>query len=221
MKRALQYTILLAIPALCALGVSVRASDVIPRLFAYRDFTPIDFSEAVNHFVSLGENAAVEELEKLALHRDQRGEFNNDERVGWICRVLFEGRDGRALRAPKFGVLEFLPPRDLMATNWPQFPVTKSGSTYFVLWEGYISLQGSPQFENPKTYIEYCRQNGVFRERPVAVPSKEKAREDLATLKASAAWKSIKWTYDYNGKHCVLDEAFVWKFIESQSRRLQ
>ena len=201
------------------------ACGEVPRLFTKTDFTPIDFAEAVNHFVGLGEYAAVKELEKLASQgaytKSQWEGFGFNERVGWMCRVLFEGRNERALRPPTFGVLEFLPPPDLMTTNWPQFPIAKSGSTYFVLWEGYITVSGQSGLEDAKTYIEYCRQNGVFRKRPVTGPTKEKALEDLAALKASAAWKSIKWTYNYNGSPCVLDEGFVWKFIESQANRIR
>lgn len=196
----------------------------VPLLFTTPNFTSADFAEAVNHFVALGEDGALKELEQLAseggsYHVYQVGEkegFYYPERVGWMCRVLFEGRDGQALRSPKFGVLDQLPPSDLMVTNWPQFPVARSGSTYFVLWEGDITISGEIGLDDPKNYIEYCRQNGVFRQKRITVPAKKKALKDLAALKTSAAWRSIKWTYYYNGSTAVLDEGIVWKFIESQ-----
>lgn len=199
------------------------ACGAVPRLFEAKDYTPIDFAEAVNHFVNLGEKNAIAELEKLS---SEGQEYNSNgvsvgERVGWMCRVLFEGKDGQALRTPKFGVLEFLPPPDLMTINWPQFPIAKSGSTYFVLWEGYITIGGDPGLEEPSAYIQYCRQNGVFRKRLVTVPTSSKALEDLAALKTSEAWKSIKWSYIYQGTKCTLSEQYVWTFIEGQANRIK
>lgn len=197
------------------------ACGSVPRLFEAKAYTPIDFAEAVNHFVNLGEKNAIAELEKLS---SERQKYNSNgisvvERVGWMCRVLFEGKGGQALRAPKFGVLEFLPPPDLMTTNWPQFPITKSGSTYFVLWEGYITIGGDPGLEEPSAYVEYCRQNGVFRKQPVPVPTSSEAIQGLAALKNSEAWKSIKWSYLYQGTKCTLTEKYVWTFIEGQANR--
>lgn len=213
----------------CSWPLSNSASGEIPRLFTTPNFTSSDFAEAVNHFTNLGEVAAIQQLEELAsegdsyhIYRTEGKEgFYYPERVGWMCRVLFAGKDGRSLRPPKFGTLDFLPPPDLMATNWPQFPIAKSGSTYFVLWEGYITVSGEKGLEDAKTYIEYCQKNGVFRRHSVIVPTKRKALEDLAALKASDAWKSIKWTYNYNGSNYYIDERIVWRYIENQANYMR
>ena len=198
------------------------ACGAVPRLFVDKDFTPASFAESVNHFVSLGEGAAIEELEGLGQDSETyKNGFLVKERIGWMCRVLFEGKTGHALRPPKFGVLEFLPPPSMLEKNWPQFPVAASGSSYFVLGEGYIWINGQSEFENAKAYIEYCRLNGVFRKQPVSVPTKARALKDLAALKASAPWKSIKWTYDFNGGTYTLSEKMVWTFLEGQANSIR
>jgi hypothetical protein len=137
-----------------------------------------------------------------------------------MCRVLFEDKAGHALRPPHFGVLDELPPPVLLETKWPQFPVAASGSSYFILCEGYIWVEGQTGLDDPTSYIDYCRQNGIFRKQPVSVPTKMQALKDLAALRTSAAWKSIKWTYDFNGSTATLSEEKIWTFIEGQANRI-
>jgi hypothetical protein len=200
------------------------AHAAVPRLFVDKEFTPVSFAEAVNYYVGLGENRAITELEGLASTKETyletyRKGFTLHERVGWMCRVLFEGKAGHALRPPKFGVLERLPPPIMLEKDWPKFPVAPSGSSYFVLWEGYIALEH--QSEDPKEYIQYCRQNGIFRKEPVLVPTRTEALKDLAALRTSATWKRIKWTYSFNGQAVSLNEETVWNFLESQPNRIR
>jgi len=202
------------------------ACGAVPRLFVDKDFTPVSIAESVNHFVNLGEGAAVEELEGLVTDHDAYNTTNAifvTERIGWMCRILFEGKTGHALRPPHFGVLDELPPPVLLETNWPQFPLAMSGSSYFVLSEGYvwIGFDAHSELEHPKAYIEYCRQNGVFRKQPVAVPTKAQALQDLAALKASAAWKSTKWTYNFEGGTYTLSEARVGTFLAGQANSIR
>ncbi|HTR40179.1 MAG TPA: hypothetical protein VMH87_01005 [Pseudomonadales bacterium] len=156
----------------------------IPRLFTTPDFTPADFAEAVNHFIALGEDGAVKELEQLAskggnyhlyLVEDGKEGFYYPERVGWMCRALFEGQNGQALRPPKFGTLEYLPPPDLMTTNWPQFPIARSGSTYFVLWEGDVTVSGEIGLDDAKSYIEYCQKKRRLSPETGSCPNEKKS----------------------------------------------
>ena len=144
-----------------------------PQLFRQRDFTAASFAEAANHFVTLGEDAAVQELRGLALDHSKdfaghRGEWNINERIGWMCRVLFDPKDKQPIRQPLFGGLSS-PYHTMPLSRWPRYPVALSESTYFVLSQGYI-LDGFP--EDPKDYIEHCRKNGVFRKSKVTVPTK-------------------------------------------------
>ncbi len=193
------------------------ACGAVPRLFQEKDFTSASFAEAVNYFVALGEDAAVVELRGLATGpADSKLGFSLNERIGWMCRVLFEAKAG-SLRAPRFGALN-LPYHTMPDTSWPLYPVALSGSTYFVLSQGY-SGTGIP--EDLKAYIQYCRQTGTFRNKPVTVPTKARAIADAATLRQSAAWLAIKWKDSGTGWSCSMSEEWAWDFVQRQAESIR
>jgi hypothetical protein len=200
------------------------AYGAVPRLLQEKDFTAATFAEAVNHFVSLGEDGAMQELQGLVMDHSadftvhSNGQWSVNERIGWMCRVLFESKDDQPLRPPMFGALSELPYNTMPLKSWPLYPVALSGSTYFVLSQGY-SLGGVA--EDPKRYIEYCRQTGVFRKMPVAVPTKAEALKAAAALRESAAWKAIKWIDSGNGWSYSLGGESQWEFIRNQAEGIQ
>jgi len=121
-----------------------------PKLFREKPFTCAVLAEAVNHYVALGENAAIKELEDLTLDwekEDTAGEFSKNVRVGWVCRILFQPKEAKPLRQPSFGDL-WLPHRSMPLKTWPLYPVVSSGKSYFVLSEGYL-LGGVPENQKP------------------------------------------------------------------------
>jgi hypothetical protein len=154
------------------------------HLFEKEAFTSASFADAVNHFAALGEDAAVQQLHGMVsdagtqIMRIVRFEL----RVAFVCRVLFEPRFEN-LRPPAIGQFS-LPRQSMPAESWPLYPVALSGSSYFVLTEGFFCA-GVP--EEPREYIIYCRENGVFRKTPVSVPTRNQALSDAATLRKSAA----------------------------------
>jgi hypothetical protein len=200
--------------------MSLQASSgAAPQLFREKAFTAASFAAAVNHFVSVGEDAAVQELPGLALDDSadlQRG-FSANERIGWMCRVLFEPKGKDPLRPPAFGGLN-LPYHTMPDKNWPLYPVALSGSSCFVLSEGY-ELDGHA--EDPTHYIDYSRQAGVFRKKPVTVPTKTQALKDAASLRQSAAWKAIKWKDQGENWSYMMDEEWTWKFIQNQAESIR
>src|SRR5215210_8312131 len=118
----------------------------VPRLFRQREFSAADLAEAVNHFIALGEKPAVRELKGLATAkfkgRFAKEGFSLPERVGWVCRILFEPRGHEPLRPPRYGALG-LPYRSMPSASWPLYPAAASGKSYFVMDEGYM-LFGVP-----------------------------------------------------------------------------
>ena len=191
-----------------------------PRIFQEKDFSAAIVAEAVNHFVQAGENASVRELEALAVDRpihDRKNGFSINERIGWMCRVLFIAKPGEHLRPPRFGGLS-LPYLTMPFDRWPLFPVAHSGSTYFVLDEGY-KVVGLP--ENTKAYIQYCRENGVFRKERVPVPTRAQAIKDAASLRESDRWKMIKWSENTPGRSFTMDESVVFRFIQKQAETIK
>ncbi len=194
------------------------ACGAVPRLFQESEFTAASFAEAVNHFVALGEDAAVQELRRLAADSktDNKHENRVKVRIGWMCRVLFEPKT-ESLREPRFGALS-LPYKTMPNKSWPLNPVALSGSTYLVLSDGYI-LGG--RAENTKAYIDYCRKSGVFRKKPVSVPTKAQALRDAAALRQSAAWQSIKWKDSGENWSYTMDEGRTWEFIQEQAESIR
>jgi hypothetical protein len=173
--------------------------------------------EAANHYIALGEAAGIKELESHMLDWgvDHRAGFSNNERLGWVCRIVFQPRGENPLRAPRYGGLS-LPWNSVPLTRWPLYPVACSGSTYFVLSEGY-TLAGDP--EDPKDYLHYCRTQGRFRTERLPVPTRGEALKDLESLGQSAAWKAIKWTDSGQGFYYMLSEEGVWAFMLRQAKK--
>jgi hypothetical protein len=193
-----------------------------PELLREKPFTCATLAAAVNHYVGLGEAAALKELDGLALdwradHRiDREVKFRRNERIGWVCRILFEPKGTDPLWQPAFGALS-LPDRTMPLSRWPLYPVAASGSSYFVLSEGY-TLGGVPQ--EMKEYLAYCKANGKFRAKPVETPTRVQALRDADALRASAAWKAIKWTDSGTGFSYFFREEDVWDFIRGQAERM-
>jgi len=190
----------------------------VPQLFIQREFNAADVAQAVNYFIALGEEGALSELTKLAPDYDSRfgnfnRSFNRTERVGWVCRILFEPKGKQPLRPPMYGGLD-LPDNTMPFANWPRYPVAASGKSYFVLSEGY-NLAGAP--EDPKQYLAYCRAEGIFRKQPVPVPARAEAQHDVAALRQSPAWKTIKWKDSGQGFSYTMSEEWTWKFIQAQA----
>src|ERR1051326_7418577 len=99
------------------------------RLFEKEEFNSASFADAANHFVAHGEDAAVEQL--CGMLSD-----SFSLRILFMCRVLFEPRS-ETLRPPAIGAFS-LPRHTMPAKAWPLYPVALSGSSYFVLTEGYM-----------------------------------------------------------------------------------
>jgi hypothetical protein len=193
----------------------------VPQLFTQRNFTSVTLVDAVNHFVGIGEDASVKELQEIISNEAadtnwifSRG-FSVDERIGWVCRILFEPKDGSPLRPPDYGRLN-LPQKFMPLDKWPLYPLALSGSTYFVLGENYTA-DSTP--ESAEHYIAYCENNGVFRKMPVQLSTKAQAMQDALALRQCKSWQSIKWDDDH-GFSYPLGERWTWGFMQNQIKSL-
>jgi len=197
----------------------------VPKLFSEQSFNAMTLATAVNHYVILGEDAAVKELEDLseveaAEVEKNRGfnprGFSINERIAWVCRILFQPKSDAEqpyLRAPKFGKLN-LPEKFMPVENWPLYPVAFYGSTYFVLGESYSD--DNHVMEEPKHYIEYCRDNGIFRTNLIKL-TRAQILKDADALHNSSQWKAIKWVDDA-GYSYPMGEQWTWGFIQKQAK---
>jgi hypothetical protein len=193
----------------------------VPKLFTEKNFTSATLAEAANHYIAIGEAATLKELAQVAAQENSAGEyfqgkgFSVSERIGWVCRIIYQPRDGAPLRAPRFGDLT-LPEKTMPAEKWPLFPVALSGSTYFVLKQGYAP-HGTP--EELTHYLAYCKKNGVFRNTQVAMPTKEQAQADAAALRQSAPWLAIEWENN-DGYNFPMGEQLTFGFIQKQAKAI-
>jgi hypothetical protein len=98
----------------------------LPELFRERSFNAASLAKAVNHFVALGEQSALRELSAIGPYHDfERGIVNKGfslpERVGWVCRILFQPKGHTPLREPAYGG-PFLPYLTMPPARWPLCP---------------------------------------------------------------------------------------------------
>jgi len=169
----------------------------LPKLLTNVPPTPALLAEAVNHYVALGEQQAFIELDKLLVACMNDPNVDNDvriSRIGWICRILYEPKDqSKPLHAPdaaKYSILWW------SLQTCSLHPIAQSGSSYFVLQQGTLF---EDSHEDRRKYLEYCKQNGRFRKKPVIVPTPEQARKDLSNLLQSFAPQNAKWKFAGNG----------------------
>ena len=191
----------------------------MPVLFREKAFTCVTLAEAVNHYIALGEEAAIKELESLTLDSatDSKGGFSRKERMGWVCRILFQPQGKDPIRPPAFGALD-LPFTSVSLTTWPLFPVAVSGTSYFVLSEGYW-LAG--RAEDPRAYLSYCRANGKFRTEQVPIPTRIHAVNDVNRLRQSKlCWKAIKWSDTHEFGSYSYSEDSTWREIKAQVKNI-
>jgi hypothetical protein len=193
----------------------------IPKLFTQKSFTSANLAEAVNRYVAIGEVSSLKELQQLAVQDTSENDkflgkgFSVKERVGWVCRILYEPKGHSPLRAPKFGELP-LPEKSMTAENWPLYPLALSGSTYVVLKQGYTP-SGTP--EEMAHYLTYCKNNGVFRNTSVEIPTQEQAETDIANFRQSPQWQSIEWQSN-DSRSFPMGESLTWAFIKGQTKSI-
>jgi hypothetical protein len=102
------------------------------------------------------ENLGVSELMRMAV----MGEPSEDTAIV-LCRLLFRGRDGGALRRPMRGEPGFL--GDTSCADWPLEPVHLFQSVPFCIVSMY-SLAGLPEL--PPGYLAYCLRAGAWNPDP-------------------------------------------------------
>jgi hypothetical protein len=87
---------------------SGTTTEATPTLFRESSFTSATLAVTVNQFVAMGENRTVKELNALIPDPlpDLDQYFGVGERIGWVCRVLFEPKGRKPLHEPGFGGID-------------------------------------------------------------------------------------------------------------------
>lgn len=197
-----------------ASSANVEPGGNIPQIFKVKEFNCLNLADAVNHYIALGEASAITELKALEedLGESMDRGFSRNERIGWICRIVFQGSKGKPLRQPLYGGLG-LPYMSMPLERWPLYPVAESEGVFFVLSEGYM-LAGAA--EPAKDYIDYCSANGEFRKTKIKKPTHQEAVSAFDSLKKSRQWAMIKWKDEHHGTTYTMSEEWVLRYIEAQ-----
>ena len=189
----------------------------IPDLLERREFNCATLADAANYYIEIGEKRAIREL--MLLEEDssrsmERG-FNRNERIGWICRIVFRGRNDAPLRPPRYGALH-LPYGSMPLERWPLYPVAEAKGLYFVLSEGYL-LAGVA--ERASAYIEYCRSTGTFRKSKLDIPTPDEAVAAFNSIKRSEPWRMIKWQDEGPGFSYTMHEDWILGSLQEQATK--
>jgi len=176
------------------LGEDNEFQTSTPELFLRTQFNAVSLVNAANHCIRLGETETLREFERLIRENGAIPTYNLEERVFWLCRILFAFEENAPIRPPQLGTLP-LPHDQFHLTDWPIYPLAKSGNSYFVLCEGY-SLAGMP--EPIDQYFKLCKAHGNFRTESIVVPSILESQQDLMRLQQSNQWKRINWKNRYS-----------------------
>lgn len=154
---------------------------IVHRAAAFdTDFDPIRLVRAVNGLHSLGKDGALQAVSEYARLCDRvtdRWKYDlKPERIYLIARLLFTPAEG----APPFPSA-WRPPWDTsdgFAINegWPMFPLAVEGDVPFLVLE-WSKAQG---FKAPApSWIEYCRDYGDFRAKPLCPTDPLAAAQDV------------------------------------------
>ena len=236
---------MMRILALLVLALCLAAQDQTPTrkkpvslpILEQRQFGPHDLARSANALIALGEEKAVKELESRITDWGRGKGYCTNERIGWLCRLLFDPRPvtksadpgptpggrprttkvgSRPIRRPLFGALT-LPYKSMPLSRWPKYPLAIQDGVAFVLSEGYM-LGGMP--EHPGQYIAHCRKHGTFRRTPFTIPDRPTASRALEKLLRSPRWKAIRWSHEEKNLKYFVDEGGCIDGLKSQVKRV-
>lgn len=205
----------IAILGFVLVSMPTYGKDEVPDLFTKKKFNCVTLAEAANFYISMGEKRAIEalkDLEEDVFVGFEKG-FDANERIGWVCRIIFQGEEDKPLRQPLYGGLS-LPYLTMPLERWPLYPIGESNGVYFVLSEGYM-LAGVA--ERASAYIDYCSSTGSFRKSAVSIPNRTEAATAFDDLKNSKRWGAIKWKDQRLGTSYTMSEEWVLRDIRSQA----
>jgi hypothetical protein len=188
------------------------------KVLFVREFSPLMLAQSANALIAMGEEKAVDLLQSSIrdFETDLSFGFSTNERIGWLCRLIFESKSDKPLRAPYFGSLS-LPRKSMPTSEWRKYPLAVSKGTVFVLADGY-AIVGTP--EDPLEYIRYCQRAGQFRKRHYPIPSRTEAEQALSALITSSRWRKIRWHHRGPGSEYRYSERRVIGFLSRQVNRI-
>ncbi len=143
--------------------IAVIGAQDLPRLLTSSDYTPADLATAANHFIKMGPEKAIHEMNRIAMDKkDGDGGFSRQERLLWICRLVFVPKENSGIGPPRLGSGAG-PPKSMPLKHWPLYPLMRTGKSHFLIGELVIVDRA---VESVRIYLQHCQEVGVFRSAP-------------------------------------------------------
>jgi hypothetical protein len=191
-----------------------------PPILAW-EYRPDLAIESANVLISAGEVNAYESLLRMA--RQTNNSFAESRRINsnisYLARLLFlPTNTNQILHPPRVGAFISMPYGSMFETNWPTLPFEIVNGVPLSLQIGIAG--GIP--EPAERYLEYCKANGRFRDRPFPTPTIQPVSNAMNQLFESAKWRTLKWNDSGLGWSYELDEESakesLWQQVENMHK---
>ena len=196
-------------------GQAARArGSHIPLLFRQEKFNAAMLADAVNYYIAIGEKETIHQLTMLDPDptKDHRGRIYLTERIDWVCRILFQPKNNKAISV-SVGEIDG-PYSAFLYKKWPLYPVIHSGNSYFVMGPTWVFPED--QFIKAAYFGDF--QNlGKFRRVSVPIPTQSEAVHDLKLLRRSRTWRMVQWRTDDSLPIDKEMETRVWYYLKQQA----
>jgi hypothetical protein len=208
-----------------SLVLAFLVSCAAPELGTLRsdDTSPAQLARDARTLLALDRDEAIALLERHAVSdsasadtasaaRAASPDFDRNERIGWLCRVVFVDAATLPVRAPRRGAVA-LPYLSMPEDKWPHFPLAIHDGCIFVLAEG-LQLAGLP--EPMSDYFAYLKREAQLSRALYAEPDVDAADRALQRLCESQRWREIRWGKDGTNPSYWFSEAAVRQSVRER-----
>lgn len=215
---------ILSVPCWAATNDLKEAIRSFPYQFNYR---PDDAVRCANVLIAAGEQRACEALSEAADAQPGIGGRPEGENIVLLCRLLFAPEDP-ARPIPRPNDCFLMPAQGAVVyERGHHFPLLITNGVPLLLPRTSSpqgALTGRGCFEEPKEYLDLCREKGVFRTQPFPIPTTASASNAVESILTSAEWQSLKWHNSTNDGTILSAEwgrQDMWRQIENMGRPRQ
>ncbi|HEY2413596.1 MAG TPA: hypothetical protein VGI40_15205 [Pirellulaceae bacterium] len=190
----------------------LRILAQVPSYNAGVGYNPLKVVQAVNALQPLGKKRALSVIDE---HLRVTSYFDDDSREGvfLVLRVLFDVPSPPGYM-PEMRVGATEPPAQEDKTLLPRFPISLEDDIPFMLVAGYW---GAGEPEPPENHLDYFREHGTIRTRPLSPSATPFATLDV--LAKSKRWLSRNQdilTSDERGRQQILEQ--ILRMLDSVYR---
>jgi len=197
---------------MCITGIVYAREKVHIPVLESEAFGAAMLAHSANSLIALGKEEAIRVLNTLPKDDTGKEGLNQIIRISWLCRLLFIPKNGNVLRAPLFGTPK-LPYKTMPLEKWKYYPLAMSEGVIFVLSDDYIYSNNPEEIGH---YIDYCVNNGQFKNEVYSVPTRVEAVQALEKLLTSERWKKIRWFHQEVYQKYSFDEKAQIEFLKRQ-----